>query len=375
MNFLMSALEALPSVAVHPYAIIGYVIVVICWTTLAYKAQRNSKLLSNLEKLPQENRLEALRLEMGSIELKEGLSPEQWIRHRQHLYYFFAFLAACLMLLLLFAIASVHNAKTGVDADERRAVIDLINDIKTKPHFARFFFVNEHDFIDESWLKYDDNDAYYESTSGLVTPFTIVDMFAISRDLSNVIRPSHGTITVRIIDMDQVVIHGKEQTLVTATAEENPLQEITLDIETINVYSAGSSIFGDEIMEHVNNPLIPADIREILQRFNVYDLEVMSFSKVVALGEDFIVLSEPSPDNLIENKRPKGPPQKMALFSRSTPLSLREFTDDCTDLLASIQRWSEKNGVDVKLLEKPYLSRSDFEKRINSEKSGQKNGS
>src|SRR5206468_4243007 len=82
-----------------------YVLVVISWVVLASKGKRNAKLLANLEKLPEKDRLKALTGEMGSIELKEGFSPEQWIRQRQHFYAFMGFLAALIAAVILVVIA------------------------------------------------------------------------------------------------------------------------------------------------------------------------------------------------------------------------------------------------------------------------------
>lgn len=114
-SFLRSALSALPIAASSPLAMAGYVITVVAWLVIVIRVKRNKQVLNNLDKFPKHDRLELLRAEMGAVRLKSGLSPEQYLRSRIHLYYLIGFAMICLLLVLLFAIAaSMPRKREGV---------------------------------------------------------------------------------------------------------------------------------------------------------------------------------------------------------------------------------------------------------------------
>lgn len=100
--------SSLPAVATSPLAFVAYLLVVIAWLLVALKVRRNKQLLSRLEKLPEKDRLKALELEMGSPRLRAGLTPKQWLRHKIYTYYFLAFVTACTLVFLLFAISTLR---------------------------------------------------------------------------------------------------------------------------------------------------------------------------------------------------------------------------------------------------------------------------
>ena len=66
MDFLSTALEALPHISTSPLAFVGYIIVVISWLILSLRVKRNKQMLKHLDKLPKKDRLEALQMELGS---------------------------------------------------------------------------------------------------------------------------------------------------------------------------------------------------------------------------------------------------------------------------------------------------------------------
>jgi hypothetical protein len=117
MDFLKNALEALPSIAQSPLAFVGYIFVVACWLIISIRVKRNKELLKNLEKLPSKSRLKALQLEMGAVKLKSGLSPEQWIKSRIHLYVFLGFAIICLMVVILFVISATTKREGSARMD------------------------------------------------------------------------------------------------------------------------------------------------------------------------------------------------------------------------------------------------------------------
>lgn len=95
-------LSALPVTASSPLALVGYVVVVVCWFILGMRVNRNKNLLKNIEKLRPEDQLPALQSEMGVVSISGGVTPEQWIKIRIHR---FVFVAIILVVVVLFCLA------------------------------------------------------------------------------------------------------------------------------------------------------------------------------------------------------------------------------------------------------------------------------
>jgi len=97
-------LSALQTAASNPLAYAAYLATVIAWFLIAWKVNRHRALLKRLDLLPEKDRLPAITLEMGAIQVKDGISPEQWLRSRIHNYYFAGF---CVLCLTFFSIAAL----------------------------------------------------------------------------------------------------------------------------------------------------------------------------------------------------------------------------------------------------------------------------
>ncbi len=130
MEFLKAAFSALPNVAAHPLSFVAYVLVVAAWVIISLKVKRNKQVLEHLDKIPEKSRLEVLRMEMGAVRLKSGLTPEQWIKSRIHLYYFLGFAILCLVAVIIFVVAMTTGKKEGtinsgivIDQDELPALV------------------------------------------------------------------------------------------------------------------------------------------------------------------------------------------------------------------------------------------------------------
>jgi hypothetical protein len=108
MDFLISALSALPQVATSFYAMIAYIATIAAWLFIGWRVHRNNNLLAHLEKLPSHQRLAALESEMGGVRLERGLAPEQWLLARRNRYLFVGFLAILLSITLLICLALVQ---------------------------------------------------------------------------------------------------------------------------------------------------------------------------------------------------------------------------------------------------------------------------
>ena len=145
--FLKTALDALPDAAKSPLALIAYLGVIGAWSAIAWRVKRNKQLLKHLDKLPERDRLNALQLEMGTIPLPRGLSPDQWLKARIQRYYFLGFAIVCIVAVIIFAIASFKAKssdpllplKQGVEFLDigvtRDAVISKLGVARSETHF------------------------------------------------------------------------------------------------------------------------------------------------------------------------------------------------------------------------------------------------
>jgi hypothetical protein len=88
----------------NPLALVAYLCAVLAWAALRWKVDRNRNLLSKLSLIPEHDRAQVLRDEMGIDVVAGGLSPEQQLRSKIHLYYFLAFVVLCGVLIIVLAI-------------------------------------------------------------------------------------------------------------------------------------------------------------------------------------------------------------------------------------------------------------------------------
>jgi hypothetical protein len=102
-------LSVLPQIATSPAAVLAYIVVTLTWLVLGSRVKRNAQLLKQLSTLPERDRLKALEAEMGTVRLKEGLSPEQYIRSKIHQYIFVGLLALLVVGGLILLVALTHD--------------------------------------------------------------------------------------------------------------------------------------------------------------------------------------------------------------------------------------------------------------------------
>lgn len=97
--------EAIKAAGTSPWALVAFALLVAAMTVVSLKVRRNKNLLQNLEKLPEKDRLAALKTEMGTLRIKGGLSPEQWLRHNSRQYLLGGFIVLCVTLVALVSVA------------------------------------------------------------------------------------------------------------------------------------------------------------------------------------------------------------------------------------------------------------------------------
>src|SRR5262245_40086633 len=109
LQFLKAALSAIPSAAVNGYAFGAYALAIAAYVLTAWRVSRNKNLLANIQNLPPKDRLSVLEIEIGGVRLAKGISPEQWVRTRIHRCYLFAFLATCVVVVAIAAVAALKG--------------------------------------------------------------------------------------------------------------------------------------------------------------------------------------------------------------------------------------------------------------------------
>jgi hypothetical protein len=97
-------LNALPLAAKSPLAFCAYLLTLFAWFLIAWRVKRYRILLRYLKSLPARDRLAAIKAEIGAIEIKDGLTAEQWLKSRIHIFYFSGFCVVCVTILAIVAL-------------------------------------------------------------------------------------------------------------------------------------------------------------------------------------------------------------------------------------------------------------------------------
>ena len=105
MEFLQEAIKALPTVAGSPLALIGYLATIAAWIWAITRNRRIKLVLEHIKDIPEGDRAETLRNEMGVV-LPDNISAEEWICSKKHQYFLIAFIVLALTILTIIAIAA-----------------------------------------------------------------------------------------------------------------------------------------------------------------------------------------------------------------------------------------------------------------------------
>ncbi|MFM0226124.1 hypothetical protein [Paraburkholderia dipogonis] len=120
MEFLTSALKAIPAISTSPLALIGFALTLAAWVLAVFRAKRMKLLLQRLADIPEADRARVIQLELGEI-LPARISAQQWIRARSHRYYLVAFLALLVTVSVIGTIAMVQGAENARIAEQERS--------------------------------------------------------------------------------------------------------------------------------------------------------------------------------------------------------------------------------------------------------------
>jgi len=117
MDEIRLFIGGLKNVGNSPYALAAYVALLVAWVLIVFRIRRNQQLLQNLEKLPEKDRLSALRLEMGSAILERGMNPSEYIALQTRRYLLFGFFSVVVVAAILIVASFIYKDSGKVSID------------------------------------------------------------------------------------------------------------------------------------------------------------------------------------------------------------------------------------------------------------------
>jgi hypothetical protein len=106
---IQAFLRAIPDAASSPLAFVAYIFTIASWTALSWRVTRYRSMLKQLPLLPENDRLKAMKMELGFIDVPKNLTPADFLRSRIHTFLFAGFCILCLCALAITALA-LHDA-------------------------------------------------------------------------------------------------------------------------------------------------------------------------------------------------------------------------------------------------------------------------
>ena len=103
-KFIQIALSSISDAASGPYAFAAYAIAIAAYVICFYRISRNKALLEKIHQLPETDRLQALRNEMGGILLPSSITAEEWLKARRQRYLLVAFGVSLTLIISLAAL-------------------------------------------------------------------------------------------------------------------------------------------------------------------------------------------------------------------------------------------------------------------------------
>jgi hypothetical protein len=112
---LQSFLNALPSVAGHPLALIGYLALIIAWVVVTLQTHKINQAATLIKDLPDADKATTLKDILG-VELRKGLSADKYLKSRKMQFIFIAFCLtlAAIVIIILFTIAGMSQSGGSV---------------------------------------------------------------------------------------------------------------------------------------------------------------------------------------------------------------------------------------------------------------------
>lgn len=117
MDVLIAFVHAIPKAAASPLALVAFLATVLAWVAVAYRVNRFRELMKALPLLKEDDRLKAIRDEIGAVDVPHGLTGEQYLRKRKDTFVFGGFLVLCgtVVIVIVTAGYDVYQQKSRAD--------------------------------------------------------------------------------------------------------------------------------------------------------------------------------------------------------------------------------------------------------------------
>lgn len=120
-------LKALPTVAGSPLAFVGYLVIIIAWATTSVLSRRTNRLFKSIGKLPEKDRVEAIKLEYRTVP-RAGVTAGEWLQGKQATYRLVR-LGAIVVVLLAILGLSAYLARDAIQTRKAAASTEELKNI------------------------------------------------------------------------------------------------------------------------------------------------------------------------------------------------------------------------------------------------------
>ena len=121
-------LDALSATAFSPLSALCFIVVLVAWALIAREKIRARTVQALLMGLPEKDRITVIDREYRTTP-RSGLTAEQWLRARTHVFYLVAFLSTLVVVVLL-SVATIIRTKDSDKVDRGPRVETIPNQVK-----------------------------------------------------------------------------------------------------------------------------------------------------------------------------------------------------------------------------------------------------
>jgi len=121
--------DSLKDVASSPYALLGYIVLIICWVILSYRSYRLKLISQSIKSLPESDRKHMLQTDYGYY-LKEGVTAGEFIRIRRNSQIFYIVLLLILAITVVIIVALLRiQQKPSSTSEINHPLCDSVNKV------------------------------------------------------------------------------------------------------------------------------------------------------------------------------------------------------------------------------------------------------
>lgn len=131
-DFFAALIDKVPELVKTPLGVLGLCILVGAYLLAFWKKARFDSLIARIDSLPERDRLEALKSEMGSVPIPSRFAPADWLMAQRQKYFFGAYLVTALLAALFIMSATLFaESDTNIDVKGNNNLIGVDSRIDT----------------------------------------------------------------------------------------------------------------------------------------------------------------------------------------------------------------------------------------------------